>query len=137
MDVNGNIIFIEDDEDDREIFAEMYGQLDHDNKILFFSTANKALEHLKEPDSSPFLIFSDLNLPGMSGFELRDIVFSDPCLKDKTVPYIFLTTSSSPEIVKAAYGKSIQGFFKKSLDYAEQKKTLNAIINYWKDSITP
>lgn len=137
MNRNGDIIFIEDDADDREVFAGIFSELSHTNKIIFFDNGTDALEYLKRPDVVPFIIFSDINMPGMNGFELRELLFNDPTLHDKCVPYIFMTTSGDSQIVRKAYNMSIQGFFRKNTDYDKQVKTVDAILNYWKDSLTP
>lgn len=137
MNVNGDIIIIEDDEDDRDFFRIIYDDLPFTNKLVFFKDAFTALEYLKSPIVQPFLIISDINMPKVTGFELRNLIFSDSKLAELCVPYIFMTTASSPAIVKEAYSMSIQGFFKKESDYAKQKEIMQRIILYWKESYTP
>jgi len=137
MNINGDIIIIEDDEDDREFFELIYNELSFNNKLVFFKDAFTALDYLKSPIAQPFLIISDINMPKLSGFELRNIIFTDNKLKDLCIPYIFMTTASAPEIVKEAYSMSIQGFFKKESDYEKQKEIMQRIILYWKESYTP
>lgn len=137
MNKNGEIIIIEDDEDDRAIFSAILNELNYGNKIVFLNDAFDALDYLKQTSSRPFLILSDINMPKMSGFELRNKIFSDPDLKDKCIPYIFFTTSSSPASIMEAYQMSIQGYFQKADSYESYRKTLARIIDYWKESMTP
>lgn len=137
MNKNGEIIIIEDDEDDRAIFSAILDELNYGNTIVFLKDAFEALDYLREPDTKPFLILSDINMPKMSGFELRNKIFDDPELKDKCIPYIFFTTSSSPRSIAEAYQMSIQGYFQKGDNYSSYKNTLAKIIDYWKESMTP
>lgn len=74
----------------------------------------------------------------MNGFELREIVFKDPNLKDLCTPYVFLTTSGENEDhIKQAYSLSVQGYFKKHADLVEYEVMLNDLLRYWKQSIKP
>ncbi|RZJ90363.1 MAG: response regulator, partial [Chryseobacterium sp.] len=95
------------------------------------------MEYLSRPETVPFLIFSDINMPKMSGYELRDLVLADPNLADKTVPYIFFSTANDPDTIKMAYKKSAQGFFTKITDYEEYKTVIKKIIEYWKAAKVP
>lgn len=68
MNKSGEIIVIEDDLDDQEMFAEIFSKLQVANKILFFSNGEDALTYLQQPHIEPFLILSDINLPKLNGF---------------------------------------------------------------------
>jgi len=43
----------------------------YQNKILFFFDGQKALDHISSTDELPFLILSDINMPKLDGFALR------------------------------------------------------------------
>ena len=90
MNKNGEIIIIEDDADDRELFAEIFTALKINNEIRFFTNGIDALEYLEKPEIEPFLILSDINMPKLNGFELRQRVFTNTELSKKCIPYIFL-----------------------------------------------
>lgn len=137
MKKDGIIILIEDDQDDREIFQEAYEFLGFENELVILSDSSTVIDYLKQEDVKPFLIMSDINMPKLSGYDLRDQVLSDPELTEKCVPYIFFTTAQSPESIKSAYRKSVQGFFLKAIDYNEFTETLRLIIDYWKAAVTP
>jgi len=137
MNLNGDIIVIEDDYDDREflneIIVEVLAQNGYNNKIVMIDDSSKVLNYLRAAKESPFLIISDINMPGMDGFKLRQQIFEDQDLNDKCIPYIFLTTSGdNVDLMKKAYGLSIQGYFTKPNDYAEYKLLMSDIIRYWK-----
>lgn len=137
MNKNGEIIVIEDDMDDQELFAEIFKNLKIRNEIRFFGNGEDALEYLQKPEIEPFLILSDINLPKLNGFELRERVFTNKELSKKCIPYIFFTTSASRESVINAYAFSAQGFFIKPPNFKDLEEDITSIITYWKKCYSP
>jgi CheY-like chemotaxis protein len=137
MNVSGPIVFIEDDLDDQEIIAEAFKTLNLPNKVIFFSDGEKALQYLTETDIKPFIIFSDINMPRLSGMDLRKKVHENEDLRLKSIPYLFFTTSAEQKHVIDAYSKSVQGFFVKPSDFNELKDTLQSIVDYWQRCVSP
>jgi CheY-like chemotaxis protein len=137
MNKNGEIIIIEDDMDDQELFTEVFKKINVTNRTLFFSNGESALEYLEQPGIEPFLIISDINLPKLNGFELRERIFTNKELSKKCIPYIFFTTSASKESVVNAYAFSAQGFFIKPVRYQELEDDIKSIITYWKKCFSP
>ena len=134
---DGKIIVIEDDEDDRIFIQEIYEGLGYSNELVLLEDSTKVIEYLKREDVHPFIILSDINMPKMTGYDLRDEILKDETLTQKCVPYIFFTTAQSPESIITAYQKSVQGFFYKMNDYGEFSNALKLIIDYWKLAVTP
>lgn len=134
---NGPIIIIEDDHEDQEIFSEVLNELNFPNEIMFFSDGEKALDYLISSEVKPFLILSDINMPKLDGFELRDKVQNNEQLRLRCIPYLFFTTAASQDAVINAYSKSIQGFFVKPLTYTDLKRVLKNIVLYWQDCHSP
>lgn len=107
MKIKGEIIVIEDDQDDRDFLKDIFESLNYPNKIVFFEDPTKVLEYLSDEKVKPFMIISDINMPKLSGFELRDKILQDKVINKKCLPYIFLSTSHNPENIKEAYGLSV------------------------------
>jgi len=99
MNKNGPVVVIEDDEDDKLMLQEIFTKLNYKNKIVFFNDGNDALEYLQRTDVSPFLILSDVNMPKINGFELREKVYTNKMLSIKCIPYLFFTTSATKQSV--------------------------------------
>lgn len=137
MDKNGPVIIIEDDEDDQEFLKQVFKKLDYPNKVIFFSDGQAALEYLNHPSILPFLILSDINLPKLSGFELRDKLKTDADLAVKCIPYLFFSTAVNQRMVIDAYSASAQGFFVKKNSMEELEKTISVIMEYWKMCVAP
>ncbi len=137
MNKNGPIIVIEDDADDQDMLAEIFLKLGYKNKICFFADGNKALDFINMTDVQPFLILSDINMPKINGFELRNKVFTNEELHTKCIPYLFFTTSATKKSVIDAYALSVQGFFVKANTMQGLENTIKKIVEYWKECIAP
>jgi CheY-like chemotaxis protein len=137
MNANGPIIIIEDDYDDQMVLTEVFEKLGYPNEPIFFADGQAALDYLDTTEIVPFLILSDINLPKLDGFELRNKVKMDAKLQLKCIPYLFFTTASSQKAVVDAYSLSVQGFFVKQDKAQEIEKTIKVIMEYWKRCVSP
>ena len=137
MNKNGPVIVIEDDEDDREILDAIFKELNYENEVVFFQDGLKALAYLHDESVNPFLILSDINMPQLNGFELRDKIRNDEALNLKCIPYLFFTTAAEQPTVITAYSKSVQGFFIKPGNYNDIKDIVKAMMDYWKKCQAP
>lgn len=131
------IIIIEDDLDDQEILSDVFNELDYKNEIIFFADGELALNYLTDTTIEPFIIFSDINMPKLSGMELREKIHQNEDLRIKSIPYLFFSTSAEQENVVDAYSKSVQGFFVKPSNYNEIRDTIKVIVEYWNKCVSP
>jgi len=137
MNKSGPIVMIEDDEDDQDIFRNVFKELNLKNEIVFFKDGELALDYLIKTHAEPFIIFSDINMPKLSGMELREKVHQNEDLRIKSIPYLFFSTSAEQEHVIDAYSKSIQGFFIKPTSFIDVKDTIKSIVEYWQKCVSP
>ena len=133
----GPVIIIEDDADDQEMLTEIFTKLNYPNKLLFFFDGQKALDFISNSHESPFLILSDINMPKLSGFALREKLKTDEKLNIKCIPYLFFSTALNQKSVIDAYSLSVQGFFVKQNSMSELEKTIFAIMEYWRRCAAP
>lgn len=137
MNHDAPIILIEDDCDDQDILLDAFKNLKYTNEILCFPDGQTALDFLNGSDIIPFLILSDINMPKLNGFALRDKIKMDAKLQTKCIPYLFFSTAMTQETVVKAYSLSVQGFFVKQTKISEIEKTLTVIMEYWKRCVSP
>jgi CheY-like chemotaxis protein len=136
MNKKGPIVIIDDDSDDQELLREMFAELDVTNEVLIFPDGESALDFLSNPSIHPFLIISDIKMPKMDGFELRDLL-SRKSLQLKTTPFLFFTTGGTPQSLNSAYALSVQGVFQKPVRFADWKQTMQNIVQYWNSCLSP
>ncbi|MDF2457060.1 MAG: histidine kinase [Cytophagaceae bacterium] len=137
MNKNGPVVILEDDEDDQQLFIEIFNNLKYENEIIFFKDGNEALEYLNRIEITPFLILSDINLHKVDGLALRDKIQTSHLLHLKCTPYLFFTTTIPKTYVIEAYSTSVQGFFQKPNSYAHLESTIKKIVEYWKECFVP
>ncbi len=133
----GPILILEDDHDDREIYDKVFTSLGVKNEIKYFEGGDDLLRYLQVTLDQPFLILSDINLPRMSGIELRRIIDADPFLRRKSIPFVFLTTVESKEVVEEVYELAVQGYFVKQYLLNDIEKQIKQILDYWKECKHP
>lgn len=123
------IVLIDDDIDYIDLMVEAYGTLPYRNKLLIFHDSIRAYEHLVENSIAPFLVISDIIMPKMNGFELRENIQANPKFSGHMVPFVFLTGAAE---LPHSSNKSLaeNGFFEKKSDFQDLRKTLDEIINY-------
>src|ERR1043165_7529210 len=115
---SGPIILIDDDEDDKDIFLEILRELQIPNPVIWFQKCDEAFTYLIETTEQPFIIFCDLNLPGLSGIECKRRIDKDINLRKKSIPFVFFSTTTDQRTVNEAYTEmTVQGFFQKPSSY--------------------
>ena len=84
----------DDDEDDTSLFAEALMGID--SAIQFYSANNgrELLEKLKSGKEEPQVIFLDINMPVMNGWQFLTALAEDPRLAG--IPVIVLTAADDP-----------------------------------------
>ena len=137
MNRTGPIIIIEDDRGDQELLNIAFEELNIRNEIIFFQDPEIALDFLTTSNVEPFIILSDLNMPKLSGLELREKIHTNEDLRLKCIPYLFFSTSAEQKYVVDAYSKSVQGFFVKPNTIDALTKILATIVHYWQECESP
>src|SRR5437763_16024737 len=137
MNKRGPIIIIEDDIDDQDLLTDVFKELNYKNEIIFFGDCVQALAFLTNTEIERFLVLSDINMPKLSGMELREKVHNNEDLRLKSIPYLFFSTIAEQKHVIDAYSRSIQGFFVKPKSYDKLKKVMMKIVEYWQECESP
>jgi CheY-like chemotaxis protein len=126
------IIFVDDDSDDHFICQEICNRIGTDIVTKFFTSGEELLSYLRTTTDKPFIIFCDINMPQMSGLQLRKHINDDEQLRKKSIPFVFFSTAASREQIRQAYDLTVQGFFLKEQNFTESESTLKLILDYWK-----
>jgi CheY-like chemotaxis protein len=132
----GPIMIIEDDMDDQELLEEIFSILDYPNPVIFFTDGNEALEYLLETNTPPVLIISDINMPKISGIEIREKINSNKKLQKLHIPYVFFTTAQKATVASVC-SLTDNGFFTKPNTMLEIQNTIKTIVEYWLGCYTP
>jgi CheY-like chemotaxis protein len=128
---NNPILIVEDDADDCEFILSALNELGVKNEKKCFSNGKDALAYLKSSHLETFVILSDVNMPLLNGLQLKAEINQDDYLRRKSIPFVFLSTSTSKKEVEAAYDLMAQGYFKKPNSFDEIKTMLKMVTDYW------
>jgi|SRR5690606_22171462 len=135
---SGPIVIVEDDVDDKDVLSEILKDLKVQNKLVWFNRSDYAFQYLLNTKEQPFIIISDVNMPGQNGLEFKKQIDSNPELRKKCIPFIFYSTAAEQEDVNIAYLQmTVQGFFKKGHSFSETSKQIKLILDYWKNCWHP
>jgi DNA-binding NtrC family response regulator len=129
--VIGKIILVDDEKYEKELLVEALREKTWNVKVEYFDNGQDALEHMRTTKDELFLVISDMNMPTMSGLELKKAIDEDKILREKSMPFIFVSGGASNEQVSEAYDYRVQGFFEKPKSVEEQAEVLDLIIKYW------
>ena len=121
-----NILLIDDDEDDQEIFLEAVEQVSVRATCMVLSEARVALHKLSAKEIVPDVIFLDLNMPVMNGQQFLHAIKNEVALKN--IPVIIFSTSSHPETIQHVKNLGATDFITKPGRYDELIEILTPLI---------
>ena len=129
-----NILLVEDNEGDIILTTEAFKDMKLENKISVVKDGEEAIRFLKKQGEyteapTPQLVLLDINLPGMDGKELLDIIKKDRALKEITV--VMLTCSDMDADIKDCYDKHVNWYITKPIDYDKYTKVMHEIEAFY------
>ena len=121
------ILLIDDDRDDAELFKEALSEID---ASIAFEHCEDSKEGLKtllhRRNGLPDMIFLDINMPIVSGWQCLTEFKKTEHLK--TIPVIMFTTSSQPKEKQLAEELGANGFITKPSEFKSLKSLLASIL---------
>lgn len=116
------IVIVDDDQDDLDMLVDAAKTLFMDNSVRTFTSAEEALEFLKDTTVQPLFILCDVNMPQMVGIAFRQAIYRDEELRFRSIPFLFLSTAAYPDLIREAYQLAVHGYFKKPTSYKENSR---------------
>ncbi len=127
------VMLIDDNEDDNFFHERVISRGGFAKTILSMKSAQLGLDyiilHQASPEMLPDLIFLDINMPRMNGWEFLKR-YESIGSSDKKGVVIMLTTSDNPnDIAKAEQDSNVLAFLTKPLS----KASMSELVEKWKD----
>lgn len=122
------ILIIDDDEIFEFITRELIAELYPDAEVVSHLSSTEGLQYLKDsmtsPEAKPDLLFLDIRMPEMDGFELLDELAQSFQISDITPMRIFMLTSSldANDNRKSVENPFVSGFISKPLEPEQLKE---------------
>jgi CheY-like chemotaxis protein len=105
-----NVLHIDDDQDDLEIFSTTVEEFKQKINCVSEICAATALKKLVSRELLPEVIFLDLNMPGMDGFQFLSEIKKLP---NFNIPVVVLSTCSQPDSISSAKKLGAYGYLTK------------------------
>lgn len=121
------ILLVDDDQDDRQFFADALTGLDMSTELYEVADGMACLQFLtNNMEHRPDLIFLDLNMPVMNGFQCLDRIREEESCKDVIVA--IYSTSSSEKDIEETFKKGANIYITKPSSFKDLKKSLKQVI---------
>jgi CheY-like chemotaxis protein len=122
-----DILYIEDDKEDVELFQEALMNIDTTINLVDASTFSEALKKLRGNTLTPDAIFVDFHLPGLDGYEcVRDLKATDR-LKD--IPIVLISSTITSRQVDEFNKLGVYYFLSKGALLENLQPALKVIID--------
>lgn len=121
-------LLIVDDETDVEMLFRQHFRKEIRNGLIHFEfafSAQSALEKLGSTNPPEFIyVFSDINMPGMSGLDLLEIVKE----RYPQISVSMISAYGNEDFMNDASLKGAEEFFTKPIDFKDLKQKILALI---------
>lgn len=120
------ILLVDDSPSDQYLHRRLLERLDCADRITEAAHGRAALEHLQSSERPPDLIFLDINMPLMNGWEFLEAYAKLPEERRSRAVIVMLTTSSNPDDRERAarWSELVSGYIEKPLDVTEMESIL-------------
>jgi len=129
-----DILYVEDDFGDVALMEESLKEIRMRISLNIVNTGDDALSYLRRKGkftkaNQPDLILLDLNLPGIDGRELLEIIKKDALIRQ--IPVVVLTTSDADADIAKTYASGAASYVKKPLGFEEFSNIIKSIEGFW------
>jgi CheY-like chemotaxis protein len=114
-------LVIDDNRQIADSIVQMVKIFDIDADVMYGTRS--ALEYLKE--NSPRIVFLDINMPGLSGFEVLGYIKREPRLENTKV--VIITSDDQPETAQRAVDGGAESMVIKPISIEGLEKVLKEI----------
>lgn len=133
------VLVVEDNTEDFMALGRAFRKHALPNPVLRCENGDQALDYLQGygqtgnwPAALPAIVLLDLNLPGLDGREVLDIMKRDPRLY--SIPVIIFSSSANARDVEDCYRLGANSYLTKPIEYAALEEKIRLTITYWLDA---
>jgi chemotaxis family two-component system response regulator Rcp1 len=132
------ILLVEDNVGDVGLMREALSEAKVPNRLHVAKDGVEALQFLKKENQhagspSPDLVVLDLNIPKRNGFEVLELIKSDP--QFKRIPVIILTSSKADGDVLRCYNSYANSYVTKPVDFDKYFSVVEVIDEFWLSTV--
>lgn len=129
------IFYTDDDQEDVEFFREIVSDIDDSWNVVTQSGGEQLLHALDNPPPHPYVVFLDINMPGMTGFDVLKELRKNR--QHKELPVVMFSTSKDIAAIEKSRLLGATYYMPKSGMFDQLKKSIEHVLGInWPSFIT-
>jgi len=119
-------IIVVDDEDDCNFVTKLIlKKAGYSGRVTCYTSAMDALGHFRKGDDLPDLLFVDINMPAVNGFEFLATCEAEGLLPNELTSVVMFSSSNRPsDLERALSFRSVMGYVEKALSVDSFERVL-------------
>ncbi|WKZ67296.1 MAG: response regulator [Flavobacteriales bacterium] len=120
-----HILIIDDEEDCNFVTKLVLKKAGYTGRVTCYTSAAEALEHMRKGMDLPDLMFVDINMPAVSGFEFLATCEAEALLPNGLTSVVMFSSSNRPsDLERALSFRSVMGYVEKALSVESFERVL-------------
>lgn len=120
-----HILLIDDEDDCNFVTKLVLGKAGFKGRVTCYTSADDALVHLRQAADLPDLMFVDINMPAVNGFELLATCENEGLLPNGITSVVMFSSSNRPsDLDRALSFRSVIGYVEKALTVENFERTV-------------
>ncbi len=121
------ILLVDDDPDEHLLFQDALKELKNAPKLSYARDGQQLMQHLDAAHAElPAIIFLDLNMPRMNGFECLQEIRKSPKLNH--IPVVIFSTTSQSQAIDKVYEQGANYYIRKPNTFAMLKEVIERML---------
>lgn len=120
-----HIIVVDDEEDCNFVTKLVLKKAGYTGRLTCYTSAAEALEHFRTGQDLPDLLFVDINMPAVTGFEFLATCEAEGLLPNELTSVVMFSSSNRPsDLERALSFRSVMGYVEKALSVDSFERVL-------------
>jgi CheY-like chemotaxis protein len=113
---DGHILLVDDEDDCNFVTKLVLKKAGFTGRLTCFVYAMDALEYMRKGEDLPDIMFVDINMPAVNGFEFLALCEAEKLLPNELTSVIMFSSSNRPvDLERALSFRSVKGYVEKAL----------------------
>ncbi|HOZ75482.1 MAG TPA: response regulator [Flavobacterium sp.] len=121
------IFYTDDDKEDLDFFREATESIDQNIEVVTLGGSSQLLHIIDNPPPHPHILFLDLNMPGLNGFDVLEILRSKDA--SQYLPIVIFSTSNDEELIRKSRELGANFYVPKSVSFESLRRSIEHAIN--------
>jgi len=121
----GHILLVDDEDDCNFVTRLVLKKAGFTGRLTCFTSAEQALDHMRKGNDLPDIMFVDINMPAVNGFEFLATCEAEKLLPNDITSVIMFSSSNRPsDLERALSFNSVIGYVEKALSVDSFERVL-------------